>query len=71
MPVSYETLLSELTSPDTSTASPHSNPREAYRYMRRNIVTFEDYCAFMGFTATYGERSGRPADTSPAEWRFP
>ena len=52
--VSYETLLSELTSPDTSTASPHSNPREAYRYMRRNIVTFEDYCAFMGFTATYG-----------------
>ena len=52
--VSYDTLLSELTSPDTSTASPHSNPREAYRYMRRNIVTFEDYCAFMGFTATYG-----------------
>ena len=50
----YDTLLSELTSPDTSTASPHSNPREAYRYMRRNIATFEDYCAFMGFTATYG-----------------
>lgn len=41
--VSYATLLSELTSPDTSTASPHSNPREAYKYMRRNIVTFEDY----------------------------
>ena len=40
--VSYATLLSELTSPDTSTASPHSNPREAYKYMRRNIVTFED-----------------------------
>ena len=52
--VSYATLLSELTSPDTSTASPHSNPREAYKYMRRNIVTFEDYCAYMGFTATYG-----------------
>lgn len=52
--VSYATLLSELTSPDTSTASPHSNPREAYKYMRRNIITFEDYCAYMGFTATYG-----------------
>lgn len=52
--VTYDSLLAELTSPDTSPASPHSNPREAYRYMRRNIVTFEDYCSFMGFTATYG-----------------
>lgn len=63
--VSYETLLSELTSPDTSTASPHSNPREAYRYMRRNIVTFEDYCAFMGFTATYG--SGPEGPQTPLQ----
>jgi len=52
--ITYDTLLSELTAPDTSSASPYSNPREAYRYMRRNIVTFEDYCSFMEFTATYG-----------------
>ena len=65
--VSYATLLSELTSPDTSTASPHSNPREAYKYMRRNIVTFEDYCAYMGFTATW-EWSRRPADTASVTW---
>lgn len=61
--VSYATLLSELTSPDTSTASPHSNPREAYKYMRRNIVTFEDYCAYMGFTATYGNGPEGPQTT--------
>lgn len=69
--VSYATLLSELTSPDTSTASPHSNPREAYKYMRRNIVTFEDYCAYMGFTATYGNGPEGPQTPLQLHGDFP
>lgn len=28
--------------------NPQNNPLEAYRIQRRNIATFEDYCAFMG-----------------------
>ena len=29
---------------------PQTSPLEAYRRQRRNIVGFEDYCTFMGFT---------------------
>lgn len=31
--------------------NPQNNPQEAYRLQRRNIVTFEDYCYFMGLEA--------------------
>lgn len=32
----------------------NTDPLAAYRSKRRNIVTFEDYCSFMGFTYTTG-----------------
>lgn len=33
---------------DGGALNPQNNPQEAYRLQRRNIVTFEDYCSFMG-----------------------
>lgn len=35
-------------------ANPQNNPAEAYRVQRRNIVTFEDYCFFMGLEVERG-----------------
>lgn len=35
-------------------ANPQNSPAEAYRVQRRNIVTFEDYCFFMGLEVETG-----------------
>ena len=40
---------------DDVATSPQTNIYEAYKNQRRNIITFEDYCSFMGLTASSGD----------------
>lgn len=39
---------------DNVATSPQTNIYEAYKLQRRNIVTFDDYCSFMGLTKSPG-----------------
>ena len=40
---------------DNVATSPQTNIYEAYKLQRRNIITFDDYCSFMGLTKTAGD----------------
>ena len=53
--VTYADLTQYLESGDPSTYPESHDPQKAYAYQRRNIVTFEEYCGFMGFGIEYGE----------------
>ncbi|OUO53292.1 hypothetical protein B5F76_05810 [Desulfovibrio sp. An276] len=55
---------------DNVATSPQTNIYEAYKLQRRNIVTFDDYCSFMGLNKSPGgddEDGNIPVDLSN-EW---
>lgn len=47
---SNKSSSSSSSSNSTSTTSPQNNIYEAYKLQRRNIITYDDYLTFMGFT---------------------
>lgn len=49
-PISYGRMWNENMGEMVEVRHPQTSPLEAYHRQRRNIVGFEDYCTFMGFT---------------------
>lgn len=54
---------------DVST-SPQTNIYEAYKLQRRNVINFDDYCTFMGFTknSSGDDESGSPPTELQSKW---